>query len=98
MIPKQYTCDGADVSSLQILQINTLGGEREMDLKTLKRTVEELIESVAPIAQNHPDIRLDNKDFARLLEVAKALFFHNEVIKDMNPGEWKNEISAAALL
>jgi len=69
-----------------------------MDLKTLRRTVEELIESTAPIAQNHPDIRLDNKDFARLLEVAKGLFFHNEVIKDMNPGEWKNEISAVALL
>ena len=69
-----------------------------MELKTLRRTVEELIESTAPIAQNHPDIRLDNKDFARLLEVAKGLFFHNEVIKDMNPGEWKNEISAAALL
>jgi hypothetical protein len=69
-----------------------------MNLKTLRRTVEELIESTAPIAQNHPDIRLDNKDFARLLEVAKGLFFHNEVIKDMNPGEWKNEISAAALL
>ncbi|NIO20507.1 MAG: hypothetical protein GTN76_07140 [Candidatus Aenigmarchaeota archaeon] len=69
-----------------------------MDLKTLRRTVEELIESLAPIAQNHPDIRLDNKDFARLLEVAKGLFFHNEVIKNMNAGEWKNEISAAALL
>ena len=69
-----------------------------MDLETLKRTVDELIESTAPIAQNHPVIRLDNKDFAKLLEVAKETFSHNEVIQNMNPGEWKNEISAAALL
>ena len=69
-----------------------------MDLKALRRTVEELIETMAPIAQNHPEIRSDNRDFARLLEVAKGLFFHNEVIKNMNPGEWKNEVSAAVLI
>ena len=69
-----------------------------MDLETLRRTVEELIESTAPITQNHPEIRLDNKDFSKLLEVAKGKFSNNEVIQDMKPGEWKNEISAAALL
>jgi hypothetical protein len=69
-----------------------------MDLETLRRTVEELIESTAPIAQNHPIIRLDNKDFAKLLQVAKEKFSHNEVIQNMNPGEWKNEITATSLL
>ena len=69
-----------------------------MNSNTLRRTVEELIESTSPIAQNHPDIRLDNKDFEKLLEVAKGIFIHNEVIQNMKPGEWKNEVSAAALL
>jgi len=69
-----------------------------MDVETLRRTVEELIESTAPIAQNNPIIRLDNKDFSKLLEVAKEKFSHNEVIQNMSSGEWKNEISAAALL
>ncbi len=66
----------------------------KMDSKTLRRTVEELIESTAPIAQNYPDIRVDNKDFEKLLDVAKGIFIHNEVIQNMKLGEWKNEVSA----
>ena len=69
-----------------------------MDLETLKRTVDELIELTTPIAQNHPDIRLDNNDFSKLLEAAKGKFSNNQVIQNMTPGEWKNEISAEGLI
>ena len=56
----------------------------EMDEKTLKRTVDQMYESVQAIAEKHPNEYLSTGDFERVLEVAKEMFKDNEAIRDMD--------------
>ena len=57
-----------------------------MDLETLRRTVNELISSIRPIAERNPDQHTQKEDFERILEAAKGHFSDNEVIWNMDSG------------
>ena len=60
-----------------------------MDLETLRRTVDQLINSIRPIAERNPDQHTQKEDFERILEAAKGHFSDNEVIWNMDLGAGK---------
>jgi hypothetical protein len=57
-----------------------------MDLETLRRTVNELISSIRPIAERNPSQHTQKEDFERKLGAAKGHFSDNDVIRNMNSG------------
>ncbi len=60
-----------------------------MDLETLRRTVDQLINSIRPIAERNPSQHTQKEDFERILEAAKGHFSDNEVIWNMDSGAGK---------
>ena len=61
-----------------------------MDLETLRRTVEQLISSIRPVAERNPSQHTQKEDFERILEAAKGHFSDNEVIWNMDSGTGKS--------
>jgi len=57
-----------------------------MDLETLRRTVNELISSIRPIAKRNPSQHTQKEAFERILGAAKGHFSDNDVIRNMNSG------------
>jgi hypothetical protein len=60
-----------------------------MDLENLRRTVDQLIISIRPIAERNPGHDTQKEDFERILEAAKGHFPYNEVIWNMDSGPGK---------
>ena len=61
-----------------------------MDLETLRITVDQLINSIRPIAERNPSQHTQKEDFERILEAAKGHFSDNEVIWNMDSGTGKS--------
>jgi len=60
-----------------------------MDVEMLRRTVDQLIHAIRPIAERNPDQHTQKDDFERILEIAKEHFYDNELIRTMGSGTGK---------